>query len=223
MLFKWSEQIACAALGRCSGTAVYFHRRRCPWVLTFCMGSLLTELCKHWYSSSSSGHMDWAEIGLLWHTFFYWDVKQQAFITGWAWTISGRAYYTFLFKDFLFGAVFLQCLSELRKPANSASTLAEHSVILQEHFDRQHSKFTFLSKIQPNFKTIHSIISHYLYCLCIPQLPCVYMSDYMCIYLKKPRNTQWYSKCLWNASSLFSTLMLIAWHHFPLMSTIYKL
>ena len=35
----------------------------------------------------------------------------------------------------------------------------------------------------------------------------VYMSDFMCIYLKKPRNTQWYSKCLWNASSLFSTLI----------------
>ena len=37
--------------------------------------------------------------------------------------------------------------TELRKPASSASTLAEHSVILQEHFDCQDSKFTFLSKI----------------------------------------------------------------------------
>jgi hypothetical protein len=48
----------------------------------------------------------------------------------------------------------------LRKPASSASTLGEHSVILQEHFDCQHSKFPFLSKIQPNFNLLEKAQEH---------------------------------------------------------------
>ena len=34
----------------------------------------------------------------------------------------------------------------------------------------------------------------------------VYVFDFMGMYLKKPRNTQSYSECLWNASSRFSPL-----------------
>ena len=85
--------------------------------------------------------------------------------------------------------ILLVIVPELRKPASSTITLVEHSVILQEHFDCQHSKFTFLSKIQPNFKRNHSIISQYLYCLCIPQLSCQFTCRILCVFTWKSPGT----------------------------------
>ena len=62
------------------------------------------------------------------------------------------------------------------------------------------AKFNPISKQNTNNITIFIMLMH------SSVIMSVYMLDFMCIYLKKPRNTQWYSKCLWNASSLFSTL-----------------
>jgi hypothetical protein len=69
---------------------------------------------------------------------------------GWHWKCYGMIWYCVGW--YVMG--WFEMVSELRKPASSTSTLAKHSVILQERFDCQHSKFTFLSKIQPNSKQI---------------------------------------------------------------------